>query len=568
MGTDSARDVSRRAFLAGLAAVGAGGALAGLSGCSGGRVSSSSGEPSAADAGSGASRGDDNIVGKGMWYSKLTEISPNDVSRVDEADIVVVGSGSSGTFAAIRAAERGAKVIWLEKTNLKGGTSTVTEGFTAFNATPQVETGELTDTLPIFNMLMDWHYYGAKSEAFNLYFDNSNLATDWAIAHGARLKYNGRPQKPHYECYDDDGKWMQIGEGMLEPLWTYGDTMSNLDFRLETPAINISCSGGAVDGVYAQEPDGSIILIKSKAVVMATGGFASNVEMGKEWLRVPANRIQFLGFDGQDGDGINMSLNAGAGRHAPTSVNYGLTTIEGSPWNSMLTIFTVWCPSWRVDPAGTIPAGKSIPFVNQDGRRFYNEALLEDLNTSMLNTAVSSQVKAFAVFDKNHVDTYSTFNEFDYITGIAKGNFRDELSSSSAVHEADTLEELADLMGVDKEGFVKTIAEYNACAEGKDVPDVMGTPPTEMTPVVEPPFYAARITACAYGTHGGVSTDYHCQAVDENGNPVVGLYVAGQDNGSMYFNDYPYGLMGGTCQGGALTTGFVAANSACDALSI
>lgn len=178
MGKDSARKVSRRAFLTGLAAMGAGGALVGLGGCSGGQGNSSSGGSSAADAGSGASQGDDDIVGKGTWYSKLTEINPNDVSRVDEADIVVVGSGSSGTFAAIRAAERGAKVIWLEKTSLKGGTSTVTEGFTAFNATPQVETGELTDTLPIFNMLMDWHYYGAKSEAFNLYFDNSNLATD------------------------------------------------------------------------------------------------------------------------------------------------------------------------------------------------------------------------------------------------------------------------------------------------------------------------------------------------------------------------------------------------------
>lgn len=568
MGKKFDQDVSRRAFVTGMMAMGAGGALMGLSSCSSGSSGSGSGGSGAGTGASGGSSPSGDIIGTGAPYSNLKEIDPSDVARTDEADIVVVGSGSSGTFAAVRAAERGAKVVWLEKTSMKGGTSTVTEGFTAFNATPQVETGELTETLPIFNMLMEWHDYGAKSEAFNLYFDNSNLATDWAIAHGARLKYNGRPQKPHYECYDDDGKWMNIGAGMLEPLWAYGDTMSNLDFRLETPAINISCTNGAVDGVYAQEPDGSIVLIKCKAAIMATGGFGSNTEMGKEWLRVPANRIVFLGFDGQDGDGINMSLNAGAARHAPTAVNYGLTTIEGSPWDSMLTIFTVWCPSWRVDPAETIPAGKPIPFVNQDGVRFYNEARLEDLNTSVLNTAVSSQVKAFAVFDKNHVDTYSTFDEFDYGTGIAKGNFREELASSPAAYEAETLEELADLMGINKENFVKTIAEYNACAEGKGGPDVMGTPPDEMTPVVTPPFYAAHITACAYGTHGGVSTDHHCQAVDENEKPISGLYAVGQDNGSMYFNDYPYGLMGGTCQGGALTTGFVAANGACDALGI
>mgnify|MGYP000143398034 CR=1 FL=1 len=96
--------------------------------------------------------------------------------------------------------------------------------------------------------------------------------------------------------------------------------MDNLDFRLETPAVNIIVDNGTVKGVYAQEADG-IVRINAKSVIMATGGFASNVDMGKEWLRVPAERIKFMSFEGQDGDGINMlSLRAQLGTHPPRSI--------------------------------------------------------------------------------------------------------------------------------------------------------------------------------------------------------------------------------------------------------
>lgn len=149
---------------------------------------------------------------------------------------------------------------------------------------------------------MDWHNWGAKTEAFQTYFDFSGKAVDWAVSHGASLVYSGNPKKPHYSPVDAQGNWMNIGTGVLTPLWEYGETLDNLDFRLETPAVNIIVDNGTVKGVYAQEADG-IVRINAKSVIMATGGFASNVDMGKEWLRVPAERIKFMSFEGQDGDG-------------------------------------------------------------------------------------------------------------------------------------------------------------------------------------------------------------------------------------------------------------------------
>lgn len=501
-------------------------------------------------------------------YARTVDVREADVVRTDDCDIVVVGSGSAGTFAAVRAAERGARVIWLEKTAMKGGTSYITEGLTAFNGEQQRATGQLTDTDPIYVKLMDWHNWGAKTEAFQCYFDFSGEAVDWAVSRGASLVYNGRVQKPHYSPVTADGGWMNIGSGVLEPLWAYGDTFPNLEFRLETPAVNIIVEDGKVKGVYAKE-EGGIVRINAKAVIMATGGFAGNLDMANEWLRVPASHIKFLSFPGQEGDGILMAMAAGAARHAPTTVNYGLTTIKDAAWDSQLTIFTTWCPSWRVDmPDEILPAGKPIPFINHNGVRFYNEAKLEELNTSMLNTAVSSQKSAWAVFDTNHMNTYAGFGDFDYGTGISHGDFREECESNPNVVSADTLEGLAEAMGIDPATFKATIEEYNDHALNGEGPDFFGTTPDQKTPILEAPFWAANITACAYGTNGGVSTDYWCRAVNDSEEVIEGLYAAGQDNGSMYFNDYPYGLMGGTCQGGACMTGYVCAQSACDTLGL
>ena len=345
------KSVTRRNFLIGGAAV-SGIAALGLVGCS--STESSSGTPT-------AETGSDQVITPTYpAYARTLDVTEKDIVRTEDADVVVVGSGSAGTFAAIRAAERGAHVIWLEKTTAKGGTSTITEGLTAFDGEQQRATGEASDLNGIYTALMDWHNWGAKTEAFQTYFDFSGKAVDWAVSHGASLVYSGNPKKPHYSPVDAQGNWMNIGTGVLTPLWEYGETLDNLDFRLETPAVNIIVDNGTVKGVYAQEADG-IVRINAKSVIMATGGFASNVDMGKEWLRVPAERIKFMSFEGQDGDGINMALAAGAARHAPTTVNYGLTTIEGSAWDSQLTIFTVWCPSWRVDmPDAILPAGKPL----------------------------------------------------------------------------------------------------------------------------------------------------------------------------------------------------------------
>lgn len=548
--------LSRRSFLLGSGILGASATLAGLAGCTP--------ETPSSLVDTGSSHG--NTSSPSFSSSRLIDVRESDVVGEETCDIVVCGSGSAGTYAAIRAAELGAKVIWLEKTGMKGGTSTVTEGTLAYNTKAQVATGDTTDLQTEFETYMQWHNWGAYAPGVWSFLDNSGAAIDWAIDCGALLATGGAGFGGLHSCFDAEGNWLNNGEGMLKPLWAYGDTLENLDFRLETPAVNIIVEKGKVVGVYAKSSEG-IIRVNAQATVLATGGFGKNPEMCAERLRIPSERVAFLGFDGQDGDGINMALSAGAAPQAPTAVMYGLSKICGESWSSMLSVFTQWPPSYRYP----LEIGKTLPMVNQSGKRFYNETLVEDKDTSRLNVAIASQAKVFTLFNDDHVKLYEgedKLNEFVASMGVGSGELRAAVENSEYVWKGDTFEELAKQMGVDPQTLKETMAAYNSCAKGDGSHDAFGADPALMTPLESGPFYAAQVEACAYSTCGGVRGDYEARAVDLNDNPIPGLFVCGIDNGSVQYNDYPYGLHGGSGQGAACTSGFVAANAACKDLGL
>ena len=527
--------LSRRQFLVGSGAIGAlavGGAA--LAGCASGAAAS------------GAASGD------AAAAANLVEVT--DVSATEECDIVVCGSGSAGTYAAVRAAELGANVIWLEKRDIRGGTSFIAESFYAPIAQEGPDGIDIDAEVGAYMQYQNWCSYEPGVRA---YLENAAEAAEWAIEHGAKLIGMG----PIYMNFDEDGSWLNMGTGMLTPLWEYGDSLENLDLRLSTTAVNIVLDdAGKVGGVYAQDADGNITQINAKAVILACGGYGHNEEMKRDRMRVPADRVVFLGIPGQDGEGVNMALAAGALPQAPSAVLYGHSKIADEDWDSIIAVFTRWPASWRLPQE----EGKTLAMVNQSGKRFYNETA--EYDGSRVNAAVAQQTTAFTLFDENHVKTYEGFDEFDYGSGVATGEFRAAIEANPKVYKADTFEELAEQMGVDPETFVQTVEDYNAMIEGGGQ-DILGADPTLLAPLKSAPFYAAVTEACAYSTCGGVRGGAGAQAMDADDNPIPGLYVCGLDNGSLYFDDYR-GAQGGSAQGNACTSGFIAGKAACEEIGI
>ena len=175
------------------------------------------------------------------------------------------------------------------------------------------------------------------------------------------------------------------------------------------------------------------------------------------------------------------------------------------------------------------------------------------------------------MFDEAHVEAYEgedKLNEFVAFMGVGSGELRSLVEGSDFVWKADSFEELAELMGVDSEALAATMEDYNNRAKGDGSHDPLGADPALMTPLEKKPFYAVQVEACAYSTCGGVRGDSEARAIGHDDLPIKGLFVCGIDNGSMQFNDYPYGLHGGSGQGAACTTGYVAANAACKDLGL
>jgi len=122
--------------------------------------------------------------------------------------------------------------------------------------------------------------------------------------------------------------------------------------------------------------------------------------------------------------------------------------------------------------------------------------------------------------------------------------------------QADTLDELAEKAGIDAEGLKATVARYNElAAKGND--DDFGKRPEILWPIDTPPYFAGQLVSTLLAASGGLRQDTECHVLDEENNPIEGLYVCGAAGGEYFSNDYPT-ICPGTNHGRCLTFGRIA----------
>lgn len=310
-------------------------------------------------------------------------------------------------------------------------------------------------------------------------------------------------------------------------------------------------------GVIAEDKDGNEIAIKAKkAVLLASGGFEWNQSYVKDYLDQPD--LYPFSFNTNKGYGLEMAISVGA-RLTNMSRFWGATTLkdaairqreEGSMSNWMHA---------RYKPHSMM--------VNKTGRRFMNEAC--DYNTagrmfnrreSYLNNELEN-LPCWMIFDQQHLD-----NGYFVISYI--NDELDERGVYSFVKSANTLEELADMIGVPKESLTDEVARFNTFVEnGKDEDFHRGEDPHDLiffqnptTPhtisrtlgkIEQGPFYAVEVAPMTLGTCGGPKINKHAQVMHISGEPIARLYACGNVTG---FGG-PGSVYGGA--GGTLGPGFV-----------
>ncbi len=547
--------VTRRSFLGLTAIAGAAAATAGLAGCSPKKDSSSAKES-------------DESQDKATQIEKIDE---SKITDTKECDVVVAGLGISGVAAFRAAAEGGMNVIAIEKSSIPNCRS---QGIAGFNSelTRKLGVPEV-DPMEIANELMIQMAHRADYRIVTKWLKHSGEALDWYLGAYDGLVLVGpddeEPEDPEqiyayagsaspgvYDpSVDHERTWdagVLIGGGdethrpILEANIETALATGHAEAVYDSPAVQLDTENGRVTAIVAHNlKDDTYTRYKVKqGVILATGGYSYNEDMLKQYAPwVYNNRDKYL-FAHEARDLKGNPSDVGDGQRLGMSVG---GHVDNGPHAVMAHIYQF--------------GAEQFVEVNEHGERFCNE----DLSMTNIAKIFTNQpgTKIFQILDAN-ADEYNPGIEdtMAYIRG-------DDGEGFSA--EADTLEELAEQLGFEgefKQNFLDSIARYNElCAAGHD--DDFGKSSTKMHPIATAPFKAITYDSSKHTsvddvsclrllvTMGGLVTNDNAQVLDDDSNPIGGLYAVGNTQGGRFVEDYPFTL-GGASHAAALTYGYLA----------
>jgi fumarate reductase flavoprotein subunit len=331
------------------------------------------------------------------------------------------------------------------------------------------------------------------------------------------------------------------------------------EIYLETPVEKVLKENGVITGVIARDSKGEEIRVNTNAVIIATGGFGDNPDWIKKYIGYEWGKdMMSTRIPGLAGDGIRMAWEVGAGRS-----NFDMEKGTRAMFPMGFEYFE----------ASSIFAQPNL-MVNMSGERFFNEGIVE--NSAVAANAVDRQQNrnAFMIVSDSVIKHYRKYGA-DFASGVHGGvshaeNFSELMQKAAAeapqnIFIADSVEELAEKMGIDPETLKNTVDTYNQCCE-KNYDDYFCKNHRYLKALKGPKFYAARIGLGAYCSLGGIKTNYKTEVLTEDFKKIPGLYAAGTDICDIYAGTYLYVLPGNT-MGFALNTGRIAAENAIEYLN-
>ena len=488
----------------------------------------------------------------------------------DQYDVCVAGAGNAALCAAISAAEKGARVLVLERAphSENGGNSRFTAGGFRF-----VYSGvdDLRDLCDLSESEIEMSEFGSYTE--DQFFDDMFRVTEfrcdpdlvevlvrnslptirWLHDRGVRfVPMYGR------QAFKTEGKfrfWGGLsvearggGPGLVD-METEIAKQAGVEIRYAAKVTNLLYNGERVEGVVVRE-NGKIGEIRSRSVVLATGGFEANPEMRSRYLGRDWELAKVRGTRFNTGAGIRMAIDIGA---AP----YG-------NWSSCHAVaWDLNAPEFGDLSVGDQFQKHSYPFsiiVNLDGERFLDEgADLRNYTYAKYGRTILEQSNqtAWQIFDAKVQHLLRDEYRIRQITKVS----------------ANTIEELAEILyhehGMNRDQFVRTVADFNAAVHS-DIPfdptikdgrstDGLAVKKSNWAMTLDkPPCEAYGVTCGITFTFGGLRITPNAEVLDEDLEPIPGLFAAGELVGGLFYHNYP----GGTGLMNGAVFGRIAGNSA------
>ncbi|MBR2570796.1 MAG: flavocytochrome c [Clostridia bacterium] len=453
-------------------------------------------------------------------------------------DVVVVGGGGSGLASAISAQQSGANVIVMEKLDILGGSTNVSEG--ALNAVDPVRQGAqgIEDSVGKF---VKQTYEGGHGvgdlELITYLCMNSMDAVEWLESIGVEFKdeigtaTGALWQRSHYTTTPSGNSYIRVFEKYIAE--NEGITVLN-----GTTATEITTEDGKVTGVIGTAKDGSTVTVKANSVILATGGFGANKDLLAEyntgvWAHVD---VTSLGC-------TNIRLSAtGAGIEMARAVGADVTGMSDIQIHPCGTPGTGLMENIRT-------SGRNRIFVNVYGDRFVNEGAARD-------------TLAQAIFDQDEQTYWIVVNAVRYPARDwvdANGATIENMVAQGSVVEADTLEELAEKIGADPAKLTASVENYNAIVRG-ELEDPLGFVANNKADVemTEGPWYACRKVPTVHHTMGGLKINAKTEVLNTEGTVIPNLFACGEVTGGIHGSN----RLGGNAIADCMTFGKLAGEMA------
>lgn len=472
-------------------------------------------------------------------------------------DLAVVAAGPSGLAAAISGAENGLSVVVFEKTSVTGGSANMAMG--PFAVESKVQKRNLIGITrdEAFNKFMEYTHWRVDANLVRKYIDKSADTIEWLEDMGVEFYDSARffsgSEATWHRVKPDSGIPGPRGASKMVAMMTERAKELGVEFYLDTPAKEILKEDGKVVGVIAVGADGEEIKANARAVVVATGGFGANPQMVRELLGRDLGKDLFLfPIPALQGEGCRMAWAAGA---AQSDITWEMTYCMPASNDAAPELSRVFC--------------QPNLLVNINGERFLNEAIMD--NTTFTGNAINIQPKrqAFSIVDSSIIRRYER-KGMDCVSLVYPffelSNFHEKFMDAKEngnpdLYYGETLEELAEVTGIDVEGLLATVDEYNDMCESGDLK--FNKPREYMRPLKKGPYYAGRMFPSGYGTLGGIKINHKMEAIGADDRPVPGLYAAGTDACNIFGDSYIFILPGNT-MGFCLNGGRMAGENAAD----
>ena len=497
------------------------------------------------------------------WKTPVTKAEATDTAET--YDVVVVGGGGAGLAAAISAKQNGAEsVLVLEKCGAVGGDTLVCGAIyncpdeelqsqvvmsdavkakveAALAATPVSDEHKalqekVAEEWKAYNDAGrtdlfdsdDWYalqtYDGgddvANLDLVKVLCYNAKAGYDWIKSLGMEFNNTiGQGAGSLWQRTHTSTKSM--GTGFIS---TYVETIAKMDgVKIMTSTTGkelVKDENGNITGVTAEDVNGNTYTFTAtKGVILATGGFAANGEMiaqyntSDKWKDTDLSKVKTTNrMACSQGDGITMALSAGA---SLTQMDQIQLLYLGNVKDGQLTKYPPRCVN------GT---DQEI-FINKEGKRFVQE----DGRRDTICLAVLQQTDSMFYFLESADGDYVDIDTAKSADGFSLRY----LEEQGYIVVADTLDEMAEKLGMDADTLKATVESFNASVEAGEDKDGLGRT-LFSTKLTKGPWVATPRTACLHHTMGGVTIDTACRVLNEGGEAIKGLYAAGEITGGIH----------------------------------